>query len=341
MARKKKNENASISDILNQYPDVLMYGNDDRLSYDRIPFNISSLDSLIGGGIPKKRITLLGGQSNAGKSYLASQAVVSVQQMGGQACWIDNEISWDSSWMEKCGVNTSGVYVAQPTTGENCFDMIEDVMKSGDIDLIVLDSIAGLVPSNLMEENFDYSPIAWQARFINQSIPRIMPHLKHGCAVILINQIRESIGNVSIIDQFPGGKAQTFFSHCVLQIRRSGWITDTSSSVRVGFDMEVRNIKTKSGGYSQKSCIIPFRFDGGLDIMESEIREAIRFGMIKQSGAWYQLPNGDRKIGTNNVKQYYIENPNEFKELLNNINSINLGGASDLDLLEDYDEEIN
>ena len=148
----------------------LRLGNDNSFNYERIAFGIPALDKLTNGGIPKKRLTLIYGPTNVGKSYLASQIVANAQKTGGKTAWIDTELSWDSSWNEKCGVDTSRVIVSQPTDGEEALDTVRDLMQAG-VDVIVLDSIAGLVPTPVAEEEFSYNPIAWQARFVNSSLP--------------------------------------------------------------------------------------------------------------------------------------------------------------------------
>ena len=138
----------------------LQLGNNDDFGYSRIPFNIPALDQLTGGGIPKKRLTLIYGPTNVGKSYLASQIVANAQKEGGVAAWIDTELSWDSEWNEKCGVDTSKLLVSQPTNGEEALDIVRKLMHSG-VDVIILDSIAGLVPTTVAEEEFSYNPMAW------------------------------------------------------------------------------------------------------------------------------------------------------------------------------------
>lgn len=319
--RKKNNQEAhSVEELLAKHEGILARGSSNQFDYDRIAFGIPALDELIGGGIPKKRITILSGQSNAGKSYLAGQAVVSAQKNGGIAAWIDTEMSWDPSWMAKCGVDLDRMLLSQPATGEEAFNLIRSLMEDG-IDLIVLDSIAGIVPANMaVEEDFSFNPMAWQARFINQSIPRIMPYLKNGSAFIAINQVRQSIGNVSFLDSLPGGKAQTFFAHLVLQVRRSGWIEEKGE--KVGFDVLIMNRKTKSGGLSQRDCKVPFRFGAGFDIVETYIREAMKYNIVKQSGAWYQVMDEESKVsGMNGVKEFFLINPEKLKELINMVDN--------------------
>lgn len=321
--KKEKPPANTLEELLDKHKDSLNRGSNEIFSYSRIPFYIPALDELIGGGIPRKRITILSGQPNTGKSYLTSQAVVSVQKNGGTAAWIDTEISWDPEWMAKCGIDTDNILLAQPTAGEDAFNLIRDLMNDG-VDLVVLDSIAGVVPSSLAtDEDFNFNPMAWQARFVNQSLPRIMPSLKYGSAFVAINQLRSSIGNVDFLDSMPGGKAQSFFAHLVLQVRRSGWIREKINGVdeRVGFDIEIRNRKSKAGGHHQRACTIPFRFDAGFDIVETFIRESIKHNITQQSGMWYKLFNDEKIQGMNGVKAYFLDNPEKFDTLVSMVNN--------------------
>ena len=306
----KNNAEDAIQQLLSKKDLNLFRGNNESFAYDRIPFGIPTLDSLTGGGIPKKRMTLLYGPPNVGKSYLASQIAANAQKTDGTAGWIDTELSWDSSWVEKCGVNTDKIVVAQPTNGEDALTIAREMMQVG-IDVIVLDSIAGLVPTAVAEEEFSYNPMAWQARFINSSLPKLLPNLKYGSAFVAINQVRSSLGPVAI-DNMPGGLAQTFFAHFLLQVRRSGWIEDNKE--KVGFDMEVRLRKSKVGGENWKSAIVPFRVAGGIDVLESFIREALDRGLIKRSGAWYTYKE-DKAMGLNGLKKVFIDNPEKIIEL--------------------------
>tara|TARA_R110002020_G_scaffold54865_3_gene152605 strand:- start:3394 stop:4335 length:942 start_codon:yes stop_codon:yes gene_type:complete len=292
----------------------LTRGDSDEFSYGRIAFGIPALDTLTGGGIPKKRLTLIYGATNVGKSYLASQAVVNTQRDGGLAAWIDTELSWDAEWNAKCGVDTSKMLVSQPTNGEDAMNTVRELMRAG-VDLIVLDSIAGLVPSVIHDEDFSYNPMAWQARFVNTSLPRILPNLKEGSAFIAINQVRSSMGPVAL-DNMPGGLAQSFFAHFLLQVRRSGWIKEGTQNV--GFDMEVRLRKSKVGGENWKSATVPFRVDGGIDVLESFIREGIERKLIVQSGPWYAYED-EKVMGMNGVKALFKERTEFFDKLKNDL----------------------
>ena len=300
-----------IQDLLKGTKLNIHRGSDDSFLYSRIPFGIPALDNLTGGGIPKKRMTILYGPTNVGKSYLASQIVVNAQKEGGTAAWIDTELSWDSDWMAKCGVDVNNTIVSQPVNGEEAMDIIRELMQVG-IDVIVLDSIAGLVPTAVVEEEFSYNPMAWQARFVNSALPKILGNLKDGSAFVAINQVRSSIGPVAL-DNMPGGLAQSFFAHFLLQVRRKGWIEEKDKT-KVGFDMEIRLRKTKVGGENWDSAIIPFRVEGGIDIVESFIREALERKLITQAGAWYSY-EGEKVMGLNGIKNLFIANPEKFDVL--------------------------
>ena len=306
----KQTAEDAIKQLLKNKDLNLQLGNSDSFDYGRIPFNIPALDKLTGGGIPKKRFTLIYGPTNVGKSYLASQVVVNAQKEGGLAAWIATELSWDSDWMAKCGVDTSSILVSQPTHGEVALETIRALMDNG-VDVIVLDSIAGLVPTDMAEKEFGYSPMAWQARFVNSSLPKLLAHLHHGSAFVAINQVRASLGPVAL-DNMPGGVAQSFFAHFLMQVRRHGWIKENDTNV--GFDMEVRLRKTKVGGENWKSAIVPFRVSGGIDVLESYIREGIAQKIISQSGAWYTYKD-TKAMGLNGIKKFFLENEKAFEEL--------------------------
>jgi len=294
-------------------------GDDEQFDYMKIPFNIPVLDKLTGGGIPKKRFTIIYGATNVGKSYLASQICANVLKAGGTAAWVDTELSWDANWMERCGVDISKILVSQPPNGEEAFDSVRTLLDAA-FDVVVLDSIAGLVPHKNLDEDFSYNPIAWQARFVTQSLPKIMPSLSNGGALVAINQVRNSMGPVAL-DPMPGGLAQTFFAHALLQVRREGWIEEPKGSKnRVGFEMQVRLRKSKVGGENWDSVTIPFRVDGGIDILESYIREAIQKKIIIQAGPWYTYKE-QKYMGLNSLKQLFLEDEALAEELKENVTS--------------------
>ena len=311
-----KNAEDAIEKLLKNKDLNFQKGDSDAFVTNRIPFNIPALDNLTGGGIPFKKMTLIYGPTNVGKSYLASQIVVNAQKMGGKAVWIDTELSYDKDWMRTCGVDDQKILVSQPTTGEEALEHVRQAMVNG-FEVIVLDSIAGLVPTNILEEEFGKSPMAWQSRFVNTAFPRLFPYLQNGSAFIAINQVRASMGPVAL-DAMPAGQGQVFFSHSILQVQRKGWITEGEK--KVGFDMNIRLRKTKTGGENWDSAIVPFRVEGGIDVLESYIRDAVEQKLIIQKGAWYSY--GDIKaMGLNGIKGKFLEDDKLFEKLQDELTS--------------------
>tara|TARA_R100000152_G_C6774225_1_gene201898 strand:- start:12 stop:962 length:951 start_codon:yes stop_codon:yes gene_type:complete len=293
----------------------LKIGDDDVFNYERISFGVPKLDKLVGGGIPKKRFSMLYGATNVGKSFLASQLVANVQKDGGTAVWIDTEQSFDPIWNEKNGVDTSKIIVLQPANGEEGLNLASSALQEG-VDIVVIDSFAGLVPASVQDEEFGYNPMAWQARFLNSALPKLLTHLKHGSALVAINQLRSNVGRVTY-NNMPGGIGQQFYTHLQLEVRRSAWIEEDKK--KIGFEMEVRLKKTKQGGDDWDSIILPYKVGGGIDLIEVTINEALEKGLIKQSGAWYSYKE-ERIQGKNRVRQYFVDNPNMYEQLTKEVN---------------------
>ena len=287
---------------------------DDRDYFDfkRISFGVPSIDKLTGGGLPRKRFSMFVGQSNVGKSFLASQLVANVLKDGGSAVWIDTEQSFDPSWNEKNGVDTSKLIVLQPIIGEDALAVINTALQEG-VDIVVIDSFAGLVPAQ--NDDIDAKQMGVQAKFLNQALPKLLRHLKHGSALLAINQLRSNIGRVTY-SVLPGGMGQEFYSHLQLEIRRNAWIQEDQK--KIGFDMEIRMRKTKQGGEDWDSIVVPYIVGGGIDLKEVAINEALELGLIKQSGTWYTY-NDERVQGKNRVRQYFIDNPDMLEELIKEI----------------------
>ena len=301
-----------LMDQLLKGVDGLTLASDKNFKFERFPFGIPQLDKLTGGGIPKKRFTLLTGQPSGGKSYLAMKAVESVQKSGGTAVWIDTEMSLDESWFRKCGVDPDLLLASQPANGEAAIEVARSVMEAG-VDLVVIDSIAGMIPAAEFND-FDKHPMGWLARFVNDSLSRLIGRLKHGSALVCINQQRSSIGPVAI-KEMPGGKGQVYWNHMMLEVRRSGWIEDKKTKVKEGFDMEVTLKKNKTSADHWSKVVVPFRVDGGIDILESYMREGLAYGYIKQAGAWYEFKE-NKVMGLNGLKSLLATEQPELGKIL-------------------------
>jgi recombination protein RecA len=292
-------------------------GNSEEFLYEKIPFNIPALDRITNGGIPKKKFSLFFGGWSSGKSYLASQLCKTVQSQDGVALWVDTEMSWDSVWMEKCGLDTESILVKQASNAEDAYRAMEAGLKNG-ADLVILDSVAGLIPEDITEnkDSFGYSPIAWQARSWNQALIRLLPLLSHGSALVVINQVRGSMGPVSAIETMPGGKGQQFFAHAVMETRRGSYIKEKDE--RVGFMIKAGLLKDKFGGERWEQVEVPFRIEGGIDTNETYLREALEKGIITKRGAWYYCDKfPDQRIqGFDNLRAFADQFPEEMKKIV-------------------------
>ena len=294
----------------------IVMGNDPSLGYDRLPFGVPSLDKLTGGGLPKKRMTIIYGPSGVGKTFLASKIVSELQKKKPDAKigWVDTEQTWDKDWQYKCGVNPDTIAVSQPDSGEQAFDVMK-FWAGEQFDLIVLDSTAGIVPMALLDNDFSYNPMAWQARFLNQSLPKFIGLLKNNTAFVMINQVRSSIGPVAL-GNLPGGEGQKFYAHVMLRVTRKEWIKDPPSSEhKVGWLMRAELTKSKVGADHYESATVPFRMEGGIDMIETFIRDALNLKLIVQTGAWYSWRDGEKMQGMNGVKGFFQDNDEEFELL--------------------------
>ena len=318
-----KDADSAIQKLLNNKNLDLTLG-EDTAPVERIQLGLPELDKLLGGGLPRNRFTLIYGPPNVGKSYLSSLVVSKAQQSGGSAMWVDTERSYDKDWMAKCGVDQSNIIVSQPSHGEEAMSYVREGLDAG-VDVVVLDSIAGLVPSDITENvekgDFGYGPMAWQGRFVNSAFPKLFPYLKNGSVFIAINQMRQGLGRVTT-NTWPGGQGQTFYAHAMLEVRRDGWIKEkvNGNEETVGFDMQVRMHKSKIGGENWRAVKVPFRGDGGIDVIETFMRDGVGRNVIHQAGAWYTYT--DTKVqGLNGLKTFFIENPDQFEELQNELSS--------------------
>ena len=281
-------------------------GDDQFFTYDRIPFGIPQLDKITNGGIPAKKMFLMFGGWSSGKSYLMLCLIRQVQQRGGTAAVIDTELSWDAEWASVNKVDPSKVLVLPALNAEQAYEGIYACLKEG-ITLVGVDSIAGLIPTSITEDDdiFNYNPMAWQARSWNQAIVRFFPMLRYGSTLVAINQVRGSMGPVSAIETMPGGKGQQFFAHGVLETRRGAYIKEGQN--RVGFDINASLLKDKFGGERWEQVDIPFRLEGGIDEVETYLKEALNVGLITNKGAWYYSDyfTTDSIQGWSNVRDYF------------------------------------
>lgn len=291
-------------------------GDDESLVVEKIPMGIPNLDALVGGGFPKRALTELVGDTGSGKSYLATQIAKAVieHSPNATAALIDTELAVNPDWMRRCKVPVERIAVLQPTSGEEAIDATRSMLQAG-IDIVILDSLAGLMPKDNIDNDASYTPMAWQARFINQNIPKLVNDLRHGSMLIIVNQLRDTLGGnkYEVNLNVPGGQAQVFFAHNFLELRRGAWIKDKEDK-RIGFEMAIRLRKGRFSKEQWNSTKIPFKVDGGIDLIETFMREGLAQGRIEQSGAWYTY-KAEKVMGSQGLHNLFETNEELFKEL--------------------------
>ena len=319
---KSRNTTLSMEDkmelMMNHKKFDFRRGDDETLRVEKIPTGIPNLDTLIGGGIPKKALTELVGESGSGKSYMAGQIAKKVLERGGVGAWVDTEFAVNPGWMERCGVPMDKIGVLQPYNGEEAIDATRECLQAG-VDIVVLDSLAGLMPKDNLENDASYTPMAWQSRFLNQSIPKLINDLRHGSILIVVNQLRDDLGanKYEVNLNVPGGRAQVFFAHIFLELRRGAWIKDKEDN-RLGFDMGIRMRKGRFSEEQWGKTSIPFKVEGGVDLIETFMREGLAKGKIKQAGAWYTYRD-EKVMGSQGLHDLLESTPPLFQQLKEDI----------------------
>ncbi|MBK7183006.1 MAG: recombinase RecA [Bacteroidetes bacterium] len=292
-----------------------------------IPTGSLGLDIALGiGGLPKGRVIEIYGPESSGKTTLTIHAIAEVQKAGGIAAFIDAEHAFDRSYAERLGVDTENLLISQPDNGEQALEIAENLIRSGAIDIIVIDSVAALTPKSEIEGEMGDSKMGLQARLMSQALRKLTGTInKTGCCCIFINQLREKIGVMfGNPETTTGGNALKFYASVRLDIRRIGQIKDGENVV--GNRTRVKVVKNKVAP--------PFR-QVEFDIMYGEgiskIGEIIDLGVehnvIKKSGSWFSY--GDTKLGQgrDSVKALFADNPEMSDEIETKIREI-LSGVS-------------
>lgn len=283
-----------------------------KISVDVIPTGCLSLDACIGvGGIPRGRITEVFGPESSGKTTLALHVIAQAQKAGGYAAFVDAEHALDPLYATKLGVNTKDLLVSQPDHGEQALEITETLVRSNAIDVIVIDSVAALVPRAELEGEMGDSHVGLQARLMSQALRKLTGAVaKSNTAVIFINQIREKIGVMfGNPETTTGGRALKFYTSLRLDIRRIATIKEGNANV--GSRTRVKVVKNKMAP-PFKETEFDLTFDQGISYVGDVLDTAVEAGFVQKSGAWYSC--GDERIGQGreSAKTYLTEN----KEML-------------------------
>ena len=298
---------------------VVRLGDHPNVDCDAISSGSILLDNCLGvGGYPKGRIIEIYGPESSGKTTLALTAVAEVQAKGGYAAYIDAENSIDPDYAKVLGVDIDNLILSQPDTGEEALEIVERLAKSGVFSLIVVDSVAALVPQAELEGQMTDSSVGLQARMMSKAMRKITGVLnKNGCTVIFINQLREKVGVIyGNNETTTGGRALKFYSTVRIDIRRSEAIKDGINII--GNVVTIKVVKNKVSP-PFKSCKVDIIYGKGIS-KEGELLDlAIEKGIIKKSGSWYEVYGQRMGQGRETAKQFLRENNDIFKRLKDEI----------------------
>ncbi len=274
-----------------------------------------SLDLALGGrGLPKGRVIEVFGPESSGKTTLALTVAANVQKSGGVAAFIDAEHALDPSWARKLGVDIDEMLVSQPDTGEQALEICELLVRSNAVDIIVVDSVAALIPRAEIEGEMGDSHVGLQARLMSQALRKLTGAIaKSDCIVIFINQLREKIGVMfGSPETTTGGRALKFYSSVRVDIRRIGAIKDGENNV--GNRVRAKVVKNKVAPPFRQSEF-DIMFDEGISATGDLLDLAINDGIAQKAGAWFSY--GDVRLGQGreNSKQFLRDNPDLFDEI--------------------------
>lgn len=334
MDEKRKALDAAITKIERDYGkgSVMKLGDKNALDVETISTGSISLDKALGvGGIPKGRIIEIYGPEASGKTTLALHIVAEVQKAGGIAGFIDAEHALDPKYARDIGVDVDNLYISQPDYGEQGLEICETMVRSGAIDIIVVDSVAALVPKHEIEGEMGEATVGAQARLMSQALRKLTAVAnKTGCSIIFINQLREKIGVFyGPSETTTGGRALKFYASVRIDIRRIESLKQAGDVI--GNRVRAKVVKNKVAP--------PFReaefdiiFGEGISVIGDILDQAVEFGLIAKSGAWYSY-NGEKiGQGRENTKTYLKNNPEFFEQIQAVVRSkMGFGGDADAD----------
>ena len=307
------------------------------IDVETVPTGSLSLDIALGlGGIPRGRIIEIYGPESSGKTTLTLQMVAEVQKRGGIAGFIDAEHALDPSYARNIGVDIDNLYISQPDSGEQALEITDTMVRSGAIDIIVIDSVAALVPKAEIDGDMGDAHVGLQARLMSQALRKLTAVVsKSNCIVIFINQLREKVGVMfGNPETTTGGRALKFYSSVRLDIRRIESIKQNGEII--GNRTRVKVVKNKIAP-PFKVAEFDIIFGKGISREGDILDLAANIGVINKSGAWYSYNDAKIGQGRENTKQYLTEHPEIMQEVENKVREYY--GLQDDSALSDEDEQ--
>lgn len=317
MDDKKKALESVISQIEKQFGkgSILKFDNNFVQDVEVIPTGCLALDMALGvGGIPRGRIIEIYGPESSGKTTVALHMIAEAQKLNGVAAFIDAEHALDPNYASKLGVDLKELYISQPDTGEQALEICETLVRSGAVDIVVVDSVAALTPKAEIDGEMGDSFIGLQARLMSQALRKLTAITnKSRTCVVFINQLREKVGVMfGSPETTPGGKALKFYSSVRLDVRRVDTIKDGTEFI--GNKTKIKVVKNKLAA-PFKTCEFDIMYGTGISKEGCLIDIAVQFGIIDKSGAWFSYQGEKIGQGKENAKAYLANNPEIFKEV--------------------------
>ncbi|MDD9371756.1 MAG: recombinase RecA [Acidimicrobiales bacterium] len=341
---RTKNLDLALSQIEKQFGkgSVMKMGEKGTMSIEAVPTGALSLDLALGiGGLPRGRVTELYGPESSGKSTLAMHVVAEAQRNGGICAYVDAEHAMDPVYARAIGVDVDELLISQPDTGEQALEITDMLVRSGAIDVVVIDSVAALTPRAEIEGEMGDTHVGLQARLMSQALRKLTSNLnKSDTIALFINQLLEKIGVMfGSPETTPGGRALKFYSSVRLDIRRIESIKDGVEVV--GNRTRVKVVKNK--------CAPPFKqaefdimYGKGISREGSLLDIGVDLGLVKKSGAWYTYDGEQLGQGRENAKQFLLDHPEIMVEISERIRSqlgIGAGPAGGDDKMTPVDDE--
>lgn len=311
-----------------------------HMNIETIPTGSLSLDIALGlGGIPKGRVVEVYGPESSGKTTVALHMVAEVQKIGGIAGFIDAEHALDPVYAKKIGVDIDNLYISQPDNGEQALEITETMVRSGAVDIVIVDSVAALVPKAEIDGDMGDSHVGLQARLMSQALRKLTAVIsKSNCIVIFINQLREKVGVMfGSPETTTGGRALKFYSSIRLDVRRIESLKQGGDIV--GSRTRIKVVKNKIAP-PFKEAEFDIMFGQGISREGDVLDLAANENIIIKSGAWYAYNDAKIGQGRENAKTYLKENPNVFLEVEKKVREkYNIGGSAAIEAAKTTEEE--
>lgn len=293
-----------------------------QVQVETVPTGALSLDLALGmGGVPKGRVVEIYGPESSGKTTVALHMVAEVQKRGGIAGFIDAEHALDPAYAKNIGVDIDELYISQPDSGDQALEITETMVRSGAIDIIVVDSVAALVPRQEIEGDMGDSHVGLQARLMSQALRKLTPVIsKSNCVVIFINQLREKVGVMfGNPETTTGGRALKFYSSVRLDVRRTESLKQSGEVI--GNHVRVKVVKNKIAP-PFKEAEFDIMFGKGISREGDVLDLAADANIVEKSGSWYAYKGAKIGQGRENAKQYLAQNPLICEEIENQVREL-------------------